>query len=124
MAPAVNRAVTFLPCLRDITTSLSVSVLEMRLCYISQRPKRTRGFCDSPESGCTVSIQEDLQVGSTPHLELDPLERTCLKARSTASFRRGLMGGLPVSQDAALSPCLPPVLTWLLGEAPRRGQVP
>ena len=101
-----------------------MSVLEMRLCHVSQSPKRTHGFCDFPESRCTVSVREDLQVGSIPHLELDPLARTCLEAGSTASFRRGLTGGLPVSQDAALSPCLPPVLTWLLGEAPRRGQVP
>lgn len=38
VAPDVKSAVVFLPHLRDMLKSLSVSVLEMRPCHISHRP--------------------------------------------------------------------------------------
>ena len=123
VAPGVKSAVTFLSCLRDVSRSLSVSVSEMRQCHVSQCPERTRGSCDFPESGCTVSLREDLQVGNGPHLDLDPLIRTCPEVESTASFRRGLAGRTAREPGPLRLPLPSSCPDRLLGWAPGRGQV-
>lgn len=48
------------------------------------------------------SLQEDLQVGSSSHLDLDFVTKTCSEAESIASLR-GLAGGKPMDQDPSLS---------------------
>lgn len=69
--------------------SLSVSIGDEVVSRL-QSPKRTRGFCDFSESGCTVSVQGGLP-GVLPHTwNWIHWACTCLEAGSTISFQKRL----------------------------------
>lgn len=118
VAPDVESAVMCLPCVRDVSRSLSGSVLEMRPCHMSPCPERMRRFCDFPGSWFPGKVSRKISGLEAAHIWIWTHQQGLARRQGQWLYSEGWLEGPPALEPGpAFAAVLPSLWDWGMGRS-------